>query len=72
MYLSSILQSDNNVGLGVSVMFIIHKVVKYLVPQLVICMVFAPLKARPANYPHELEETDTLSWADKPVSFKCC
>jgi len=54
----------------VAIMFVLHKFVKYLLPQLVIAAVFAPLKARPVKFQLKLGETDTLSWADKPVSAK--
>ena len=64
-----ILQSSHGMGVAIAIMFVIHKVVKYLIPQLVISIVFAPLKARPIKFQHELGETDTLSWADKPVGI---
>ena len=49
-------------------MYVMHKLIKYFVPQLTICVVFAPLKARPPSVHQEIEETDTLSWANSPVS----
>ena len=57
-------------GVGVAIMYVLHKFVKYLLPQLVIAAVFAPLKARPVKFQHELGETDTISWAEKPVSSR--
>lgn len=53
-------------------MYVMHKLIKYFVPQLTICVVFAPLKARPPSLHQEIEETDTLSWANSPVSNVGC
>ena len=53
----------------VTVLYIAHKIVKYLIPQWTICVVFGPLKTRRPLSRHQQEETDTFSWADNPVSI---
>lgn len=50
---------------GMTIMFVVHKIVKYFVPQWTICVVFAPLKPHLPSV-QEFEETDTLSWANRP------
>ena len=54
--------------IGGTILYIMHKLMKYFVPQLTICVIFAPLKSRPPSVDKEFEETDTLSWANRPVS----
>ena len=53
-------------------MYLAHKLIKYFVPQLTICVIFAPLKSKPPSKDEEFEETDTLSWANRPVSRYSC
>ena len=53
-------------------MFIVHKTIKYFVPQLTICVVFAPLKRRTPAIHQEIEETDVLSHMDTPVCVCVC
>ena len=61
----SIPQTANNAGM--TVIYITHKVVKYLLPQWSLCVIFSPIKKHRAAEPDGLEETETLSWAEKPV-----
>lgn len=60
-------QSGNPVS--VSFLFVFHKIIKYIVPQWTICIIFGPLKCRHHSTQHEFEETDNIYWADKPVSY---
>ena len=53
-----------------TVIYIIHKTVKYLLPQWAMFVIFSPLKPRPPDREGEMEETDTFSWVEKPVSSK--
>ena len=48
---------------GGTIIYIVHKVFKYLLSQWAICFIFSPLKRTPVE-----GDMDTLSWAGKPVS----
>ena len=57
----SSLQTSNTAG-G-TIIYIVHKVLKYLLSQWAMCFIFSPLKRTPVE-----GDIDTLSWAGKPVS----
>ena len=59
-----LIQTKNDAG--VVVIYILHKVVKYLLPQWAICFIFSPLKRQTAV--DSVDEASTFSWVEKPVS----
>lgn len=69
--LSSLVSIQTHDNIAMTVIYIIHKTVKYLLPQWAIFVLFSPLKPRPTEREGEMDETDTFSWVEKPVSFLC-
>ena len=49
--------------------YIIHKVIKYMLPQWAILVIFFPVKRKTLLDNPGVDETETLSWVDKPVSY---
>ena len=49
-----------------NVIYIIHKVIKYMLPQWAIMIIFYPVKRKSLFNDANVE--DTLSWMDQPVS----
>ena len=51
-----------------TVIYVIHKVIKYMLPQWTILIIFYPAKRKSLFNEPGLEDTETLSWIDKPVN----
>ena len=51
-----------------TVIYVIHKVVKYMLPQWTILIIFYPIKRKTVFNEPGFEDTETLSWIDQPVS----
>jgi len=75
LYLLITQDEDNDCGkiitsdsAGGTIIYIVHKILKYLLSQWAICVIFSPLKRTPVDGGTE----DTLSWAQKPVSRYSC
>ena len=64
--LSFTLQTDNKAGM--TVIYVLHKVIKYMLPQWAIMIIFYPIKRKSLFNDANVEDTETLSWVDKPVS----
>jgi len=69
LYLLITQDEDNDCGkiitsdsAGGTIIYIVHKILKYLLSQWAICVIFSPLKRTPVDGGTE----DTLSWAQKP------
>ena len=54
---------------GKTVIYVIHKMIKYLLPQWAILTIFYPVKRKSLFNDANVEDTETLSWVDKPVSL---
>jgi hypothetical protein len=65
----SLLLPQTNDKAGKTAIYVIHKVIKYLLPQWAILTIFYPVKRKSLfNNDANVEDTETLSWIDKPVS----
>ena len=60
------LQTANKAGM--TVIYIVHKVIKYMLPQWTILVIFYPVKRKSFFNEPGIDDTETLSWIDKPVS----
>lgn len=51
---------------GKTIIYVLHKVIKYLLPQWAILIIFYPVKRKSLFNDANVEDTETLSWIDKP------